>query len=120
MPRKKRKQPYKPPVMRGDHGTGTQAAQAIQDAHSRVEMLSSGGPLKERVQASPKPDATIDVQVDAISRRKHLMDPIPRGMAYVVEHVCWHNKPLSDLGPEHVHLGILRRALSAVAEKRRV
>ena len=73
-----------------------QAAMAIQEAFCRVEMLSSGGPIKERVQASPKPDATISVQVDSRSRLVHVMKPVKRSDRDLVECVCWHNKPLAS------------------------
>lgn len=80
-----------------------QAAMDIQEAWCWVEMLSSGGELKERVQASPKPDATIAVQMDAVSRLKFVMDAVPGAMRYVVEHVCWHNRSLNtaDAGKKH-------------------
>jgi len=71
-----------------------QAARAIQDAYCRNEALSSGSPIKERVQSSPKPDATIARQVDARSRLIFVMEAVPRGdHRKVVEHICWENKP---------------------------
>lgn len=74
-----------------------QAGEAIQIAFGRVEMLSSGGELKEQVDASPKPDATIAGQVDAMSRLAHVMRPVLQSDRAIVEHVCWHNKPLAHL-----------------------
>ena len=74
-----------------------QAAKAIRDAFCRVESLSSGGPLKERVQASPKPDQTIDVQVNAQSQLHHCMKAVRRADRPIIEHVLWQNKPLRDL-----------------------
>ena len=74
-----------------------QAARAIRDAYCRVEMLSSGSPLKERVQASPKPDATIDMQVAAQSTLQHVMKAVPRAQRAIVEHVLWYNRPLRVL-----------------------
>ena len=80
-----------------------QAGIAIQEAWCAVQTLSSGGELKERVQASPKPDATVARQVDASSQLKFVMDPVPSAMRYVIEHVCWHNQPLytADAGRKH-------------------
>jgi len=75
-----------------------QAAEAIRNAYSRVEMLSSGSPIKERVQASPKPDATIAAQVDANSRWVHVTRPIPWRAMGLVEHVCCMNQPLRTSG----------------------
>lgn len=75
-----------------------QAAEAIRDAYSRVEMLSSGGPLKEQVQCSPKPDATIAVQVDASSRWVHVRAKVPYRARELVEHVCCYNLPLRTSG----------------------
>lgn len=75
-----------------------QAAQAIRDAYCKVEMLSSGGPLKERVQSSPKPDQTVDIQVAAQSKLIFVMAAVPRRQRHLVEHVLWHNQPLRTLG----------------------
>jgi len=71
-----------------------QAAQAIQQAHCKVEMLSSGGELKEQVQSSPKPDATIDVQVERMGELVFVTRPILRGDRALVEWVCYHNRPV--------------------------
>lgn len=75
-----------------------QAAHAIRDAYGRVEMLSSGGPLKERVQSSPKPDATVAAQVDAQSRLVRCTRAVLRADRAIVDHVCWHNRPITELG----------------------
>ena len=75
-----------------------QAAEAVRDAYSRVQMLSSGGPLKEQVQSSPKPDATIAVQVDANSRWVYVMKPVPWRARELVEHVCCYGLPLRTSG----------------------
>lgn len=74
-----------------------QAARAIRDAYCRVEMLSSGGPLKERIQSSPKPDQTIDVQVAAQSALHWAMAAVSRVNRPIVEHVLWHNRSLRSL-----------------------
>lgn len=74
-----------------------QAAKAIQDAYCRVDALSSGGPLKEQVDASPKPDAVIAGQVDAMSHLTFVMGAVPEAMRDVVEHVCWHNQSIRSL-----------------------
>ncbi len=96
-----------------------QAAQAIRNAFCAVESLSSGGPLKEKVQASPKPDATIDAQVDAMSRFKFVMDGVRRQDRAIVEHVCFENKPLR-LFKAHSRQGHrLKEALNVVADHMR-
>lgn len=74
-----------------------QAGKAIRDAWCRAEMNSSGGPLKEQVDSSPKPDSTITAQVEAQSRLVFVMGAVPSAMRDVVEHVCWHNRKMSDL-----------------------
>lgn len=93
-----------------------QAARAIRDAYSAVEALSSGGPLKERVQSSPKPDATIAVQVEAQSRLAHVMRGVPQGQRDIVEHVLWHNKPFRALKNRPRCASLFRIALDAVAD----
>ncbi|MBM1556678.1 hypothetical protein JQV19_08460 [Sulfitobacter mediterraneus] len=69
-----------------------QAAKEIQNAYGKVESLSSGGPLKEQVQSSPKPDAVISAQVDAQSRLARAMKAVLRSERQIVEHICWHNE----------------------------
>lgn len=99
-----------------------QAAREIRDAWCGVQMLSSGGEIKERVQSSPKPDATVSRQVAAMSRYKLAMDAVPSAMRYVVEHVCWHNEPVNRLkGPLHSgsHMANLKVALELVANRLR-
>lgn len=81
-----------------------QAARALRDAYCGVEALSSGGPLKERVQSSPKPDATIDVQCAAISRLVILTTGVLRADRQIVEHILRDNQPgvlLSRAGVEN-------------------
>ncbi|MGH1414849.1 MAG: hypothetical protein ACRBB0_15280 [Pelagimonas sp.] len=73
-----------------------QAAKAIRDAYSRTEALSSGGEMKEQVDSSPKPDASIAAQVDAMSHWAHVMAPIRTDRA-IIEHVCCHGQPLRTL-----------------------
>jgi hypothetical protein len=93
-----------------------QTAKLIRDAYCRVEMLSSGQPLKERVQASAKPDQTIDRQVDAQSRLVHVMRAVPRAHRAIVEHVLWHNRPLRSLDGFPRSGARLRASLDAVAD----
>jgi len=93
-----------------------QAAEAIRTAYCRVQMLSSGSPLKERVQASPKPDMTIDIQVDAQSRLVHVMRGVPRGQRPIIEHVIWANKPFRALTNAPRCRARFRSALDAVAD----
>jgi len=75
-----------------------QAGMEIRDAWSGVEKLSSGGELKEQVDSTPKPDATIAIQMDAQSRLVNAMKAVPPETRDIVEHVCWHNLPLIRMG----------------------
>jgi|GEM_PF-6375812 len=70
----------------------------------------------ERVDASPKPDANIDRQVDAISRYAAARKSVPRDHAYVVDHVCEQNRPLSGLPKGHDHRSMLQVALDLAAD----
>lgn len=98
-----------------------QAARAISDAYCRVEALSSGGELKEWVQASPKPDACVAVQVAAQSELAHVMKGVPGKPVecrIVVEHVCWKGLPVRHLaaGRDHgAYMASLKVALDMVA-----
>ena len=74
-----------------------QAAKEIQDAYSKVESLSSGGPLKEQVQSTPKPDAVVAAQVDAQSRLARAMKAVHRSERGVVECICWRNQKPTTL-----------------------
>lgn len=69
-----------------------QAAKEIQNAYGKVESLSSGGPLKEQVQSSPKPDAVVAAQVDAQSRLARAMRAVHRSERIIVEAICWNNQ----------------------------
>lgn len=80
-----------------------QAAQTIEQAFARVEALGSGGDsvgrmmdLQQRVDASPKPDATVDIQTSTQGRLIFVMKPVPRSVRPVIEHMFWHNKPLGN------------------------
>ena len=68
---------------------------ALQEAHERVEMLSSGSELKEQVDTSPKPDACVAAQITAMSREAYLTKGIDSRIWPVLEHVCWDNQPLT-------------------------
>jgi len=93
-----------------------QAAEAIQDAYCRNQMLSSGSPLREQVDASPKPDATIAAQMEAQSRLIWVMKAVNHADRPVIEHICWYNLPLRAL-PSRKRCGVrLRDALDAVAD----
>lgn len=97
-----------------------QAAEDLYNAYSRVEMLSSGGELKEQVDASPKPDAVVATQVDAMSSLVRLTQSIPANMVYVVDHVLRENLPISRLGKNHgMHSANFKIALDFVANKQR-
>ena len=93
-----------------------QAAQAIETAHCKTEMLSSGGPLKEYVQASPKPDAAVAMQCDAISRMVLVMSAVRKSEREIVEHVCFHNQPLRTLNRPRA-TQIFRECMDRVADK---
>lgn len=75
-----------------------QAAKAIQDAYGRLEMCTSGGPLKEQVDSSPKPDAAIAAQVDAQSWWVHVTRPLLRSERRLVEWVCIENQSIQLAG----------------------
>ena len=75
-----------------------QAAHEIRNAYGQVETLSSGSPIKERVQSSPKPDATIAAQVDAQTRLVRCTRAVLRADRAIVDHICWHNLPVTRLG----------------------
>jgi len=93
-----------------------QAAKRIRNAYCRVEMLTSGGPLKERVDGSPKPDAVVASQVSAQSELEFVMRAVPRDSRAVVEHVCWHNLPITKLpGSQAMHSAVFKAALDMVA-----
>lgn len=74
-----------------------QAANEIQEAYCRVQMLSSGSELKEQVQSSPKPDATIAVQIAAQSRYFKAMEKVRKSDREIIEHVCCLNLPVMML-----------------------
>lgn len=81
-----------------------QAAKAIEDAYARVEAIGSGGDSIEKIRllqtvvdASPKPDAVIDMQIGAQSHLQHVMKAVPSAMRDVIEHLFWHNLPMSEL-----------------------
>lgn len=85
-------------AMRGLSMRQWQAAREIRDAYCQCEKLSSGSPLKEQVDSSPKPDETIAIQVDAQSRLHRAMAGVPSGIPRkIVEAICWENKRPEDL-----------------------
>lgn len=95
-----------------------QAARAIQRAYQRDQMLSSGSPLKEQVDGSPKPDATIAAQVEARSLLKHCMAAVRRSERRIVEGVCWHDERIGTIGREGYPrtLARFRIAMTRVAD----
>jgi len=93
-----------------------QAAKAIRDAYGRVDMLSSGGELKEQVDNTPKPDATIAAQVDAQSNLIRCTRRILRADRVIVDHVCQYNRPITLLG----RMGYVRAMARFVAAMDRV
>ena len=84
-----------------------QAAKAIRDAFCRKEALSSGGELKEQVDATPKPDAVVDMQCAVMSHWLYVMRPLASRKSLIVkaraiiEHVCCKNEPLRTLPDKH-------------------
>ncbi len=78
-----------------------QAAKEIRDAWCEVQMSSSGGPLKEQVDASPRPDETIAEQTDAQTRLERAMRKVPNGIPRrIVEAICWNNQDPNKLPKE--------------------
>ena len=73
-----------------------QAGREIEIAYARVQSLTSGGELREQVDRTARPDATMAAQVDAMSRLKVAMDAVPSAMRDVVEAVCWFGESVSD------------------------
>lgn len=99
-----------------------QAAREIEMAYCRVEMLSSGGEFKARVDSTPKPDATVAAQVDAISRLAFAMSAVPSAMRDVVEAVCWHSLPVESaqtFEKNYRRMADLKVALDLVANRMR-
>lgn len=100
-----------------------QAAQALRDAYGRVEALSSGSPLKERVQTSSRPDVSSAAQVDAVSHLKFMTDAIPGNPPQcrdVVEAVCFRNEAIHTIAKGRAvdwHRSCLKVALDLVANK---
>jgi len=72
------------------------AAKALQQAHERVEALSSGSELKAKVDTTPKPDACVEIQVTAMGEEAILTKGIDSRIMKVVEHVCFDNLPISE------------------------
>ncbi|MEM7191287.1 MAG: hypothetical protein AAF405_00220 [Pseudomonadota bacterium] len=74
--------------------------QAGQEIRNAFEATQKSPPaIKEiHVDASPKPDATIDVQCDAQSRFALAMSEVPSHFKHIVIHVCIENRPISELG----------------------
>lgn len=96
-----------------------QAAKEIEAAYCKTEMLSSGGPLKEQVDASPKPDAVVSSQVDAQSRLARCMRPVLRSERHIVECICWRNEAPRTLSRTHRRLWLSRfkTAMDRVADE---
>jgi len=71
------------------------AAKALQQAHERVEALSSGSELKAKVDTTPKPDACVEIQVTAMSEEAMLTKGLDSRILPVIEHVCFDNLPIT-------------------------
>ncbi len=99
-----------------------QAARAIGDAYAKLQTLSSGGELKETVDSTPKPDATIAMQVDASSQWVHVMTAVPDRNRVIVEKVCCENVPVTRIvkgGAATRMYHRLRQSLDLVADHMR-
>ena len=94
-----------------------QAAREIRNAYCAVEKLSSGSPLKERVDASTRPDVAVAAQVDALSRLNRAMAGVPRYTRATVEAICWHNTAIKDLPDYQVARSDLQGAMTCVADR---
>lgn len=94
-----------------------QAAKELRNRYFRKEQLSSGGPLKEKVDASPKPDVVITEQVSAISSWLAVWQCVPMSMRPIVEHVCCDNQPVKTFKGEYNPMGDLKVALDLVANR---
>ena len=92
-----------------------QAAEEIQDAWCECEALSSGGPLKEQVDASPKPDATVAAQVDAQSRLHRATRRLLSVQRPLVYDVCCHNLQWEQI--IHRHGALTVRRLQAALDR---
>ncbi|MGB1215731.1 MAG: hypothetical protein ACPG4X_20340 [Pikeienuella sp.] len=93
-----------------------QAAEAIQEAYCRVQMLSSGGELKEQVDASPKPDATIAHQCDTNSQWVRVTKAIKPVNRAIIDHVICDNQPINSLTGYKQARQRLAQTLDAVAD----
>lgn len=97
-----------------------QAAREVSDAWCECEKLSSGGPLKERVDSSMNPAAIAAEQADALSRLNRSMKAVGSIRRYVVEWVCYDNRRVEELaGPYGVHMANLLQALDEIADRLR-
>ena len=92
-----------------------QAGEAIRDAYSRVEMLSSGGELKEVVDSSARPDAAVAAQVEAHSRWAIISRLIRSEERAIVEHVCIKGQRLQAITQPRA-ARFLHDALNRVAD----
>lgn len=99
-----------------------QAARAIEEAWCRLESCSSGSPLKQKVQASPKPDAVIDMLVAAQGRWIEVTSAVLMSDMPIVRHVCCENRPITEMSRR---MGIVRaqdrfrKAMDRVADRLR-
>lgn len=85
-----------------------QAAREIQVAYQRNEMLCSGSPLKEKVDGTPKPDATVAAQVEARGRLVRAMHAVRPSERSLVIAVCWNNQRLGQLRGESFQQALAR------------
>ena len=96
-----------------------QAGSEIQEAYAGCEKLSSGSPLKEQVDSTPRPDRFIAAQVDAQSRLERAMRQVTNESRAVIEAVCWHNSTVSVIASGRHHRQqseILQNTLEKVAD----
>lgn len=72
------------------------AAIKLQGAWERTERGLGGGELKERVQSSPKPDKSIDIQIDRVSQWVAASKCIPVKYELIIKHVVLGNRSVCE------------------------
>ncbi len=103
-----------------EDGIGMREYQAGVDIRQAFEATMQRPPAIREVfvDASPKPDATVAMQIDRQSEFARLMSAVPSDMRYVVKHVCCEDRAIRGLGSgrEHgMHKARLQVALMLVA-----
>jgi len=99
---------------------GYTAGEALRDAYTATQR-SKGSELMERVDASPKPDAFIDIQVDRLSRYIAISRHIPAEDQRILIAVVGEGRTVAHLRQYHhlrheAGLAHLRAALDRLAD----